>query len=60
MHRDPPDMTQSGSNKTELGNYFVANYPPFSFWKNTHLPDAFSMLNAPPVLKNPLGLYVHI
>lgn len=53
-------MTQSGSNKTELGNYFVANYPPFSFWKNTYLPDAFSMLNAPPVLKNPLGLYVHI
>ena len=26
--------------KTGLGNYFVANYPPFSFWKPAHLPEA--------------------
>ena len=32
--------------KTGLGNYFIANYPPFSFWKNTYLPDAESALNA--------------
>ena len=28
--------------KTGLGNYFVANYPPFSAWKPTGLPDAFA------------------
>ena len=24
--------------KTGLGNYFIANYPPFSFWKPSFLP----------------------
>ncbi len=46
--------------KTGLGNYFIANYPPFSFWKNTYLPDAEAALNAPPRPGVPLGLYLHI
>ena len=46
--------------KTGLGNYFIANYPPFSFWKNTYLPDAEAALNAPPQPGVPLGLYLHI
>ncbi|HZZ82183.1 MAG TPA: coproporphyrinogen-III oxidase family protein [Gemmataceae bacterium] len=46
--------------KTGLGNYFVANYPPFSTWKPAHLPDAFAALNAPPRPGTPLGLYLHI
>ena len=33
---------------TGLGNYFVANYPPFSAWKPEHLTDAFAALDAPP------------
>lgn len=45
---------------TEAGNYFVANYPPFSFWNVTDLPKVRSQLEAavpnPPVL----GLYAHI
>lgn len=53
-------MTQSGHEKTELGNYFVANYPPFSFWKNSSLPEAWARLQAPPAQNTPLGLYVHI
>ena len=46
--------------KTGLGNYFVANYPPFSFWKPVHLAGARAALNAAPEPGTPLGLYLHI
>jgi oxygen-independent coproporphyrinogen-3 oxidase len=46
--------------KTGLGNYFIANYPPFSAWKPTHVADALAALNRPPVPGTPLGLYLHI
>jgi oxygen-independent coproporphyrinogen-3 oxidase len=52
-----PEVTQE---KTGLGNYFVANYPPFSFWKPAHLPEAFYALRAAPQPDTPLGLYLHI
>ena len=31
---NPPLETQ-----TTVGNYFVSNYPPFSFWKKEDLPE---------------------
>ena len=46
--------------KTGLGNYFIANYPPFSFWKPEHVPAALAALASPPRLGTPLGLYLHI
>ena len=46
--------------KTGLGNYFIANYPPFSFWKPNDLPDAVAALHSPPKPGVPLGLYLHI
>jgi len=46
--------------KTGLGNYFVANYPPFSFWKPAFLPEARQALDRPPKPGTPLGLYLHI
>ena len=46
--------------KTGLGNYFVANYPPFSAWKPAYLPDAQAALQTPPRPGTPLGLYLHI
>jgi oxygen-independent coproporphyrinogen-3 oxidase len=46
--------------KTGLGNYFIANYPPFSFWKPSYLPEAEAGLNRPPQPGVPLGLYLHI
>ena len=46
--------------KTGLGNYFIANYPPFSFWKNTYLSDARAALDGPPRAGVPLGLYLHM
>src|SRR5271167_2169495 len=52
-----PDATQE---KTGLGNYFVANYPPFSTWKADYLPEAQVVLNTPPDPQTPLGLYLHI
>jgi oxygen-independent coproporphyrinogen-3 oxidase len=47
-------------NKTEVGNYFVSNYPPFSQWKPEFIPDALYALNQPPRVGDPLGLYIHI
>jgi oxygen-independent coproporphyrinogen III oxidase len=47
--------------QTEVGSYFVANYPPFSVWKkDAVLADARPALAAPPPVKVPLGLYLHI
>jgi oxygen-independent coproporphyrinogen III oxidase len=46
--------------KTGLGNYFIANYPPFSFWKPNYLPEAMAALDRPPAAGTPLGLYLHI
>jgi oxygen-independent coproporphyrinogen-3 oxidase len=46
--------------KTGLGNYFVANYPPFSFWKPAFLPQARAALAVAPAADIPLGLYLHI
>ena len=46
--------------KTGLGNYFIANYPPFSFWKPENLPAAVAALHRPPTPGTPLGLYLHI
>jgi oxygen-independent coproporphyrinogen-3 oxidase len=53
-------MTTANQEKTGLGNYFVANYPPFSAWKPELLPQAHAALNAPPRPEAPLGLYLHI
>ena len=46
--------------RTEVGNYFIANYPPFSVWTREAVEtDALPALAAPPT-DVPLGLYLHI
>jgi oxygen-independent coproporphyrinogen-3 oxidase len=45
--------------KTEVGSYFISNYPPFSQWSNKHLGQVQTALNSPPA-EAPLGLYLHI
>ena len=46
---------------TEVGSYFIANYPPFSQWKREFLPEFRAALDAPaPEPTHPLGLYLHI
>src|SRR5215831_8679629 len=47
--------------QTMAGNYFVSNYPPFSFWKPEFIGELEAALQRPPLTSsNPLGLYVHI
>ena len=47
--------------KTEVGSYFVATYPPFSVWSADAVSaDARPVLASPPKPNVPLGLYVHI
>jgi oxygen-independent coproporphyrinogen-3 oxidase len=46
--------------KTEVGSYFVSNYPPFSEWKPEHVPHALAALDEPARTDEPLGLYLHI
>jgi oxygen-independent coproporphyrinogen-3 oxidase len=46
--------------ETTVGNYFVSNYPPFSFWKIDRVPELVEAINRPPKAGTPLGLYVHI
>src|SRR5688500_19847135 len=45
---------------TEVGSYFVANYPPFSVWSSDHLPALDDVLDRPVAPEAPLGLYLHI
>lgn len=53
-------MSDPTQERTGLGNYFVANYPPFSAWKPEYLSEANSVLQNPPRAGTPLGLYLHI
>jgi oxygen-independent coproporphyrinogen III oxidase len=55
--------------QTDVGSYFVANYPPFSAWKPEGITDAHAALRKQPIAgddgprieaPNPLGLYLHI
>jgi len=48
------------STGTEVGNYFVSNYPPFSQWKPEYVSEAIAALAQPPRIDEPLGLYLHI
>jgi oxygen-independent coproporphyrinogen III oxidase len=51
--------------ETTVGNYFVSNYPPFSFWKKDAVPELLAAIERPIThhasrITTPLGLYVHI
>ena len=47
------------STKTEVGSYFISNYPPYSQWSAENLPAVRQALSSPPA-EVPLGLYLHI
>ena len=46
--------------ETTVGNYFVSNYPPFSFWKTDAVPELLAALDRPARTDLPLGVYLHI
>lgn len=47
------------STKTEVGSYFISNYPPYSVWNTEGLGDVHNAMQTPSV-DEPLGLYLHI
>ncbi|MEL6895687.1 MAG: coproporphyrinogen-III oxidase family protein [Planctomycetota bacterium] len=52
--------TNRGGKKTEVGSYFISNYPPYGQWKPDYLPDVENAMQSPPLADTPLGLYLHI
>ncbi|MFI4876514.1 MAG: radical SAM protein, partial [Blastopirellula sp. JB062] len=46
--------------KTEVGSYFISNYPPFSQWSEDFIPDLHQALASEPRPGVPLGLYLHV
>jgi len=55
-----PTQAPAGDEPTQAGNYFVSNYPPYSFWNQAQVADALSLFKQPPAVQSPLGIYVHI
>jgi oxygen-independent coproporphyrinogen-3 oxidase len=53
------DSTAANLEQTEVGSYFVANYPPFSVWTPSAVPLGLEALRQEPA-RVPLGLYLHI
>lgn len=49
----------TSTDKTEVGSYFISNYPPFSQWKSEYNGLLQDALENPP-RETPLGLYLHI
>ena len=57
----PPQPTAPPLQKeTTAGNYFVANYPPFSAWKQDRVAELQAALEQPPAPGVDLGLYTNI
>ena len=50
----------SSDQVTKAGNYFVSNYPPYSFWRPENVPAVERMLAGAPPANVPLGIYLHI
>ena len=47
--------------RTEVGSYFISNYPPFSAWSPEHTGAALAAFDHPPTKPDArLGLYLHI
>ena len=53
-------MATDTTSSTEVGSYFVSNYPPFSQWTRENVPEIQSALHSPPDISVPMGLYMHI
>lgn len=59
----PPETSDSSAppkSSTLAGNYFISNYPPFSFWSEDQKVEVELALNQAPTAEAKLGLYHHI
>lgn len=52
--------TEGKKEKTDVGSYFISNYPPYSQWTNEKLPEVEKALGSASTEQTPLGLYLHI
>ncbi|MEN8694541.1 MAG: coproporphyrinogen-III oxidase family protein [Akkermansiaceae bacterium] len=52
--------TPADQKATRAGNYFISNYPPFSFWSDDQNGQVTEAYNQAPKAGVPLGLYHHI
>lgn len=52
------DLEATGT--TEIGSYFISNYPPFSQWKQEYVTRIHEVLHQSPDASIPMGLYIHI
>ncbi|MCX6925376.1 MAG: radical SAM protein, partial [Verrucomicrobia bacterium] len=57
---EAPPASKPAEKQTTVGNYFVSNYPPFSFWKPERVGEVSAALGRPPAPGTRLGLYLHI
>ncbi len=54
-------LDTTSTEETSVGNYFISNYPQYSFWKPELVNHVHDVLNNPaPPDPLPLGLYFHI
>jgi oxygen-independent coproporphyrinogen-3 oxidase len=54
------DRLLADGDQTTAGNYFVANYPPFSFWDKSKVDEVRRVLESPPPPDTALGVYFHV
>ncbi len=60
MSQDTPAPDTPKKTSTTAGNYFISNYPPFSFWSEEQKVEVELALNGQPTPGAKLGLYHHI
>jgi oxygen-independent coproporphyrinogen-3 oxidase len=60
MNNETSHSAPTGKSSTLVGNYFISNYPPFSFWTDDQKVEVEVALNSEPVPGTKLGLYHHI
>ena len=53
-------MTTETAIATEVGSYFISNYPPFSLWNRDQVSEIRAALDGEPDRSVPMGLYLHI
>lgn len=60
MDTEPTNTPKTAKESTRAGNYFISNYPPFSFWSEDQAVEVEIALNSEPDPQAKLGLYHHI
>ena len=62
MPETKPEPATAGidSKDTTVGSVFVSNYPPYSAWGESDVPEVHRVLDEPPRPDATLGLYLHI